>query len=364
MKRIIITAAVFVLMLWAAVPLGACADYSEAESELNGQVNDMLAEYDIGLDCGDLAGMSFSELLAEVRSAVAARASAPLKMLGTLIVVSVFTAVVRSVGGAASPEKAVPQTYDMVCVITAVAVITPQIMAVYRRAEEAVERVGGFIAVFVPVFSGMTIASGGVLSGSLYNAAALGASEVIVGLSASYLMPVLSMTAVLAVTGSVFPGNPSDSIIALLKKVITWGITIVMTLFTGFVTLKCTLAGRADGAATKTAKFIISGTVPIVGGAVSDAYSSVRGSFDVMVSTAGIAGTAAVLLIMLPPVIEILIFRAVIWAGTTAAELFSAASLVKLLKGLDSGLAIAQCVLISYMVIFVVSTAILIQSLP
>ena len=360
MKRIIITAAVFVLMLWAAVPLGACADYSEAESELNGQVNDMLAEYDIGLDCGDLAGMSFSELLAEVRSAVTARAFAPLKMLGTLIVVSVFTAVVRSVGGAASPEKAVPQTYDMVCVITAVAVITPQIMAVYRRAEEAVERVGGFIAVFVPVFSGMTIASGGVLSGSLYNAAALGASEVIVGLSASYLMPVLSMTAVLAVTGSVFPGNPSDSIIALLKKVITWGITIVMTLFTGFVTLKCTLAG----AATKTAKFIISGTVPIVGGAVSDAYSSVRGSFDVMLSTAGIAGTAAVLLIMLPPVIEILIFRAVIWAGTTAAELFSAAPLVKLLKGLDSGLAIAQCVLISYMVIFVVSTAILIQSLP
>ena len=67
---------------------------------------------------------------------------------------------------------------------------------------------------------------------------------------------------------------------------------------------------------------------------------------------------------MLPPVIEILIFRAVIWAGTTAAELFSAAPLVKLLKGLDSGLAIAQCVLISYMVIFVVSTAILIQSLP
>lgn len=364
MKRLIITAAVVVLMFWAAVPLSAGADYSEAESELSGQVNDMLEEYDIGIDYGELAGMSFSELLAEVRSSAAARASAPLKMLGTLIVVAVFTAVVRSVGEAAFPEKSAPQTYDMVCVITAVAVITPQLMAVYRRAEAAIGRVSGFISVFVPVFSGMTIASGGVLSGSIYNAAALGASELIVGLSASYLMPVLSMTAVLAISGSVFPNGSADSIIALLKKLITWGITIVMTLFTGFVSLKCTLAGRADGAATKTAKFIISGTVPIIGGAVSDAYSSVRSSFDVMVSTAGIAGTVAVLLIMLPPIIEILIFRAVIWAGTSAAELFSAAPLVKLLKGLDSGLAIAQSVLISYMVIFVVSTAILIQSLP
>ena len=137
-----------------------------------------------------------------------------------------------------------------------------------------------------------------------------------------------------------------------------------MTLFSGFVTLKCTLAGKADGAAAKTAKFVISGSIPIVGGAVSDAYSSVRGSFDVIVSTAGIAGTLAVVLIMLPPVIEIIIFRAVIWIGTSAAELFSAAPLAKLLKGLDSGLAIAQSVLVSYMVIFVICTAMVMQSVP
>ncbi len=364
MRRLIIAAVVFILLLTAAVPLTVAADNSSAEEEISGQVNDMLEEYDIGLDYGDIAGMSFSELISYVRSAAAARASAPIKMLGTLIAVAVFTAVVRSVGEAALPEKTGAQTYDMVCVITAVAVMTPQILAVYERSMEAIRRVSGFIAVFVPIFSGMTIASGGALTGSVYNTAALGVSEVITALSAGYLMPLLSMTAVLAVTGSVFPASCVDNIASMLKKIVTWGITIVMTLFSGFVTLKCTLAGKADGAAAKTAKFVISGSVPIVGGAVSDAYSSVRGSFDVIVSTAGIAGTLAVVLIMLPSVIEIVIFRAVMWIGTSAAELFSAAPLAKLLKGLDSGLAIAQSVLVSYMVIFVICTAMVMQSVP
>ena len=137
--------------------------------------------------------------------------------------------------------------------------------------------------------------------------------------------------------------------------------TIAMTLFTGFVTLKCTLTAKADGAATKTAKFMMSGFVPIVGSAVSDAYSTVRSSFDVIGGTVGTAGVFAVILILLPPVVEIVIFRFVMWIGAAAAEMFSSAALSKLLKGFDSGLAIAQSVLICYGLMFVLSTAILMQ---
>jgi stage III sporulation protein AE len=174
-------------------------------------------------------------------------------------------------------------------------------------------------------------------------------------------VPVLGLTAVLAVSGSVFPNSSGEAFLGLIKKVVTWGMTVVMTLFTGFVTLKCSLAAKADGVATKTAKFMISGFVPVVGSAVSDAYSTVRGSFDVIGGTVGTAGIFAVLLIMLEPAAEIVLFRLVMWIGTAAAEMFSAEPVAKLLKGLDSGLAIAQSVMICYAVMFVISTAILIQ---
>ena len=153
-----------------------------------------------------------------------------------------------------------------------------------------------------------------------------------------------------------------SGVVQLLKKVITWTMTITMTVFIGFVTLKCSLAGKTDGAATKAARFVISGSVPVVGGAVSDAYAAVRSSFDLIRGTVGTVGCIAVLLIVLPPVIQLMLFRFVMWIGAAAAELFSAEHMKKLLSSFDSALAIAQSVLACYGVMFVLCTGILMHT--
>jgi stage III sporulation protein AE len=362
MRNIIIVLVMAPLLLFAVIPMGAAAESSGEEAEIAQQMNDILEESDIGYDYGELGELSFGGLMRYVRETAAARAAAPVKMLGLLVALAVFTAVMRGAGESAFPDTSQSKVYDMVCVMAAVTVIAPQLMSVYSGALEAVERVGGFVALFVPVFAGITIASGGAASGGLYNLMILGASEVIVGLSRSYLMPVLSMTAVLAISCSVFTNASVEGLVGLIKKTVTWCMTVVMTLFTGFVTMKCTLAGKADGVATKAAKFVFSGFIPIVGGAVSDAYSTVRSSFDVIRSTVGAAGMAAVLFILLPPVLEILIFRGVMWIGAATADMFGAAPLTKLLSGVDSGLAIAQSVLICYGIMFTICTGILIQT--
>jgi len=216
--------------------------------------------------------------------------------------------------------------------------------------------------VFVPIFAGITIACGGTLSGGVYSMMILGASELFTALTNRYLMPILGASAVLAVSGSVFPNVSVDGIVKLIKKIITWVMTVSMTLFTGFTVMKCTLAAKTDGVAVKTAKYIISGFVPIVGGAVSDAYTTVKGSFDVMRSTVGTAGNIAIILFILPPVIEVLIFRGVMWIGTSAAELLSAEPLVRLMKAIDGSLAIVQSILICYSIMLIICTGILIQS--
>ena len=69
------------------------------------------------------------------------------------------------------------------------------------------------------------------------------------------------------------------------------------------------------------------------------------------------------LLIVLPPIIELLVYRFVFWAAIAVADMLSATSVGSLLKGIDCGLAIAQSVLICYGVIFIFSTAILIQTI-
>ncbi|WP_037292090.1 stage III sporulation protein AE, partial [Ruminococcus flavefaciens] len=98
-----------------------------------------------------------------------------------------------------------------------------------------------------------------------------------------------------------------------------------------------------------------------VGGAVSDAYATVRSSFEIIRSTVGTAGCFAVAVIILPPLLNIIILRAVMWTVSAAAELFSEDSMSKLAKALDNGLAVAQSVLICYGLMFILSTGILLN---
>ena len=347
-----------VFLLWGASTLPAFAQ-EEAQEQILSEIDQILSESDLELSCQEAAQLSPQGFLETAKTAVIRRLGAPLRLLGSLVLIAVFSTVVGALSEGGSQAG---RLTEMVAALAAVGVVLPQICVVYETAAQVISRTGGFILVFVPAFAGLTAACGGLTSAGAYDMMILGASQLIVALSESFLMPVLGVVSALSITGSAFRSRPSDALVTALRKVIVWAMTVVMTLFTGFVSLKCTIAGRADSALSKTARFVISGAVPVVGGAVSDAYSSVRGSFDILRCTVGAAGTAAIILIMVPPVLELLLFRGALSLGAAAAEIFSAEALSKLLRSFDSGLAIAQSLLVSYGLMFLISSAILIQS--
>lgn len=362
MKRIVIVIFAVISLFFVVSPMCAGADdLSDVSDEISQDVNDALDEFDLGIGYEDISELSLSEITELLREKLISRSRAPLRMLGAVMLTIILTAVVKSAAGSAL-SGASGEMCSMVCVIAAVTVTAPQLLAVYESTLTDIEVCGDFILVFVPVFSGAALLSGGITSAGVYHAMILGASELIIKLSESYLLPVLGLTAALAIAGSVFPDSSLESISVLLKKAVTWTVSIVMSLFTGFVTLKCSISGKADGAAAKTAKMLISGTIPIVGGAVSDAYSTVKGSFEVIGGTVGAAGIVAIVLMILPKVAELFMYRAVMWIGAAAADIFSAQPAAKLLRSFDSGLAIAQCVLVSYSLMFMISSAILAQT--
>lgn len=358
MRRI--AAAVLTMIVLLTIP-ALTARSTDVQDELYRQAEEILSDSGTELTIEEIGQLTFGDIMGRVRSILSQRLQGPLRMLGTLLAVVVFSAAVRGALGTVLTDT--EGMYDMVCVVMAVTAALPQLLTLYQDTLAVIVRSGGFIKVFVPVFTVISAVCGGITSGGIYDMAVLGASELIVALSDHYLIPLLSVTAVLAVSGSMFPEGAGESLSGLLKRLSTWSISVVMMLFTGFVSLKCTIAGKTDGFGVKTAKYVISGAVPIVGGAVSDAYSAVRGSFEIMRGAVGYGGMIALLLIMLPPVIEILIYRCVMWIGTAAAELFSAGAAARLIRGFDSGLAIAQCILVCYGMMFMICSAILLRSM-
>ena len=359
MKRIIKAVIITLLLIFMAAPLTAFAE-DVCSTEVNDEFDEILEENGVDLCYSDIEGITFGELTKKIGERLPDIRTRPMRLLGAILLVTVLSAAVRSVGG--DFIKSGDNIFNSVSVLAASAIIAPYLMEVFQEVLASVRAGGDFLAVFIPVFTGITAATGGIMSAGIYDLAVLAASEMIVQLSAAYLMPVVSASTVLSVTGSIFSDADLSGIVRLLKKVVTWGMTIVMTLFTGFVAFKCSLAGKADSAATKAARLVISGFVPVVGGAVSDAYATVRSSFDIVRGTVGTGGCIAILLLLLPPVIQIMAIRLVMWTGAAAAEIFGEKNMHKLLDSLDSGLAIAQSVLVCYGVMFLLCTAILMQT--
>ena len=358
MKRIIIFIVPFILLILICVPVCVSAEDNIDFSchEIYEDIDDILRESDIGVSSEQISDPDISFLISEMKERLSGMTAAPVKLLAAIITVIILSAFVKD--ALHSSDKDI---YGMICVLSSVTVIFPALFEVYGRALGSVGRTGGFITVFVPVFAGVTAAMGNISAAGIYNILILAMSELMVTVTDNYLMPVISIVTVLAISGSIFSDTSLEKLTSLLKKIIVWGMTAIMTLFTGFVTMKCTIAGKADSVATKTVKFALSGFVPIVGGAVSDAYSTVRGSFDIIRTSIGTIGTTALMIIMLPPVIEIMIYRLVMWISSAAAELFSVGPVVKLLNALDCGLAIAQSVLVCFSVMFVLCSGILLN---
>lgn len=359
-KRIIHSVLIFLCLFCTALPVRCYAEMVGTDKVYDA-VNDVMNECDTGLEYSDAESLNLNDIIGKLKTAIADKVQKPIRDL-VLILVSVFAFSVFKTINPDTDEKN-GNIYNMVCVLSVMVVITPELLNLYNSVCESISKCGMFISVFVPLFSGITLATGGLTTSGAYDILILGVSEFIVMLSNTYLLPVLSVLTGLSFTGSITSETSVESIIKSIRKIIVWTLTVAMTLYTGFVSLKCTLTGKTDNAVTKTAKYVISGFVPIVGGAVTDAYSSVRSSFEAIHCTTGTLGILAVVLIILPPVAEILIYRMVICIGTGTAEMMSAEPIGKLLRSIDSGLAIAQCILICYSLIFIISSAIIIKSL-
>lgn len=90
-----------------------------------------------------------------------------------------------------------------------------------------------------------------------------------------------------------------------VKWGMTWGLKIILYVFTGYIGITGVVSGTADAAAVKAAKLAISGFVPVVGSIISDASETILVSAGVMKSAAGVYGLLAIIAIWIGPFLQI-----------------------------------------------------------
>ncbi len=182
-----------------------------------------------------------------------------------------------------------------------------------------------------PVLTAALAANGGVTKSAALYTGAVAFNTVLCSLISSLIVPMIYVFLCASVASGAIGEKSIERVKGFFKWLVTWGLKIILYVFTGYMGITGVISGSADAAAVKAAKLTISGVVPVVGGILSDASETVLVSAGVVKNSVGIYGMLAVMAVWIGPFIKIGAQYMLLKATCAISEIFSSERSCKLI---------------------------------
>lgn len=137
-------------------------------------------------------------------------------------------------------------------------------------------------------------------AGSKYAAAAL-AMDVMITLEQNIMVPILYTYLSTAITAQLTEQPILLSVTGIIKHLLKWGLILLTSCFTLYLSVTGILSGTVDAAAAKAAKTVISGALPVVGGIISDASGALLSGAQMLRNGIGLVGMLVILAVCVSP---------------------------------------------------------------
>ena len=363
-KRIILIFLIFVCFITTAS--AEETDLYKDQLEISGadelydyvpdNVKDYLNEFSIDFNDSDWVNSLTNEnAFLHIFGFVKSGAKAPLKAFGIILALIFLASVMES---SLSPDSQNTVTYVTLLAVS-VALLNP-IYSVITASVEVLKGCSYFMTAFIPVFAAILAASGKPLTSASMNGVLLISANFVTYIANFAVIPLMSGHLSLSIASSVSPLLQNTNLANPIKKISLWVMGFISTLFIGILSIQTAVNSSADTLSVKTAKFIVGSTVPVAGGVLAEALTTVTASLNLLKSSVGIWGVLICALTFLPLVIELLLWRVCLWGLAFFGDTFSLSKISNLLKSVDSVLSVLVGIVLLSFAMFTISLTVVI----
>lgn len=215
-----------------------------------------------------------------------------------------------------------------------------------------------FEKALIPVLAGVVTASGNPALAFSVQGTAFAAAQVIESISENIILPLSGAVGALGIMGAMMPSVKLGAIAELIKKTSTTVLASAAGLFTGFLTMKSIVAGSADRLASRGVRLAAGTFIPVIGGALGEAYSSVMGSLALIRSAVGAYAIAAFFIICIPVVAELSLWSVSMRVASTFSDLLGGGMCSEILKSVGYMFSTVNILLILGAVVFIITAGI------
>lgn len=369
MKRIFKTILIC-LVLITALTIDAQAETLEELSSASGayslgenlpeEVNDALEQ--IGISSADFSttqDLSFTNILGYLLNTAAEEAGEILPslcaVLAMLLLYSLFAGVFDSVS-----NPALSSVLSVISALCIACVLMLPVSELIESAGNAIKISANFMLAFIPVMTAILVSAGQTATGGGYCSMMILAAEGVAQFFSKLISPLLSCFLTLGISSSIVPDIKLSSLLGFFSKTVKWLMSFVFTLFTSLLTLKSLYSSSVDNVSARAVRYTMSSFVPVVGGALSEAYRTVHGSVGILKSGVGVFVIIAVITVFIPVIIRLSIWLFAVNMCKCFAETTSLQSPMVMLSSISTVLSLLLSVIFCIIALFIITTALII----
>ena len=250
--------------LLASLDTAELEEYLQTLSQFDGKdVKEMLAD----LVTGDYA-LGYDTMWESVLALVWEEGRAMLPAFAVILAVAVLCGILNS-AKSGFLQSSMSDIIHFVSYISVGAVVLAVLTNILQAAFSAIADMQRQMQVVYPLLLTLMAASGGAVSAGVFRPAVAFLASGICELFTAVVLPTSVVVVALTFAGNLSPDVRCEKLGGLFKSVNKWLVGLTLGLFTLFLTVQGIASAQYDGLSLRAVKYLVSGSVPIVGGFLS-----------------------------------------------------------------------------------------------
>ncbi len=329
MKRILLTAIAACLLTFPCyADNDGIIDNSKLENAVPDNVSDTLDNPSVD-DAADADGL-LGKVLAMLKSELQKAYKPALKRGLLVLIIALLCSAFEVFSSDNSPF------YLKLCGCAAISLVCVGDVGSYMSlGTQTLNTISDFSNALLP-----TLCTAGIVCGTPAAAAAKYAASalflsIFITASAKIILPLIYAYTALVIANAAFGGKGLEGMCGLFKWICTTLMIGLTLAFTAYLSISSVIASGGDAVASKAAKATISMALPIVGGILSDAASSVIAGAEAVRGMVGVFGLIVIICICVTPFAVLGINYLILKAASALAGTFNSAA-ASLINGIGN----------------------------
>ncbi len=197
---------------------------------------------------------------------------------------------------------------------------------VIKTTSAYLENLCGLMNMLLPVMEAVTLAGGNITESGVHTTSVTLGVTLIGNFNTFVLAPLTSAMFSLTAVSMTAGDSGMGSAVSMFRRFVNRLWQICTIFFSFLLGVQTVLAKGADSLAVKGARFAIGSFIPVAGGILSEAYTTIREGLNFIRGVCGVGGILILALMTVPAVIPVLMYKITLSLTKTAAELLKCPS--------------------------------------